>query len=139
MLRDYEKMFGKLEQPEPGDDLFNKIILSIRREERLRRAKKSFFIFVAMLSISLAAVPFSGLMLINQVRNSDIYYFVVSALSDFGIFVSSWQNFAWAILESLPILQLTAFISSIMLALFTIRLFLREKQLFFGYLRQSLA
>ncbi len=138
MVDNYEKLFSQIESPEPRLGLFDRIILAIKREGEARQTRKIFFFFAAMLFVSLAAVPFSSLMLLNEIKSSGIYYFIFTALSDFGIFLGSWQNFGLAILESLPITGLVVFTISVGLTLFTVRLFLREKRLFFGYLKQNL-
>jgi len=139
MLNGYEKLFSQIESPEPRPGLFDRIILAIKREQELRQTRKVLFGFVAMLFISLSAIPFSSVLLINQIKSSGICYFIFTALSDFGTFLNSWQNFSLAILESLPITGLIAFIVSLGLAVFTLRLFLYKKRLLFGYLRHSYA
>ena len=138
MSDDYEKLFSKLKSVEPGTGLFDRIILAIQREQKLYQTRKIFFGFLALLVISLAAVPFSVIMLINQIKDSGFYYFVSAALSNLGIFMSSWQSFSLAILEALPILGIIAFIVSAGLVLWTVRLFLHRKRILFGYLRQGL-
>jgi len=137
MFDEYQKLFDRIELPEPRLGLFDRIILTIKREQELRQTKKLLFGFVAMFLISLSAIPFSSVMLINQIKNSGIFYFIFTAFSDFGTFLGSWQNFGLAILESLPITGLIAFIVSLGLAVFTLRLFLYKKRILFGYLKQS--
>ncbi len=139
MPNGYEKLFSQLESPEPALGLFDRIILAIKKEQELRHAKNIFLGFLALAVVSISAIPLSLTMLINQTKNSGIFYFIVSALADLKTFIAAWQSFGLAILESLPIMETAFFIASAGLALFTVRLFLREKRLFFGYLRQNLA
>jgi len=80
------------------------------------------------------AVPFSWAMLVGQVGSSGILYFVSAAVGDFGTFLALWQDFGLAILESLPITGMVAFVVSVGMALFTLRLFLYKKRLLLGYL-----
>jgi len=136
---EYQKLFSQIEPPEPALGLFDRIILAIKKERELRQTKKIFFFFAAMLFVSLAAIPFSSVMLLNEIKSSGIFYFVFTVFSDFGIFLGSWQNFGLAILESLPIAGLITFVISLGLALFTLRLFLHKKRTLFGYFRHSCA
>ncbi len=137
MRQDYQTLFNNLNSPELPEGIFDKIIRAIYREQELHQTKKIFFSFVAMLVVSLAALPFSLLMLINQIKTSGTYYFISAALSDFSTFVNLWRNFSLAILESLPIIGLVVFIISLGLAVFTLKLFLYKKRMLFGYLKRN--
>ena len=136
---DYEKLFTHLEPKEPPAGLFDRIILAIKREQELQHTKRLLFGFLFLLVASLVATPLSWTMLVSQVENSGILYFVSTAVSDFGTFLTLWQDFSWAILESLPIAGILAFTISIGIALFTLRLFLYKKRLLLGYLIHNLS
>jgi len=137
MRQDFEKLFSHLKPAEPPAGLFDRIILAIKREQELRQTKRLLFGFLFLLVASFIATPLSWMMLVNQVENSGILYFISTAVSDFGTFLALWQNFSLAILESLPIVGIVAFLMSIGIALFTLRLFLYKKRLLLGYLMHS--
>lgn len=137
MRRDYEKLFTNLDPKEPSAGLFDRIILAIKREQELSQGKRLLFGFLFLLLVSLVTTPFSGALLINQIKNSGISYFISTAISDLGAFSMFWEDFGLAVLESLPIGGLIAFFLSIAVSVFTFRLFLYRKKLLFGYLRQS--
>lgn len=118
----------------PPKGLFDRIILAIKREQELKRTRKILFGFLALLVLSLTATPISLAMLINQARSTGIYYFVSAALSDLGVFANLWQDFILAIIEGLPLTGIVAFIFSVGVSIFTLRLFLYKKRLLFGYL-----
>ncbi len=139
MRRDYEKLFAYLKPKEPPVGLFDRIILAIKREQELRQTKRLLFGFSSLLLISLAAMPFSGTILVSQIKNSGISYFVSTAISDLGTFFVLWQDFSLAILESLPIIGMMTFLLSLAVSVFTLRLFLHRKRLLLGYLMQSFA
>ncbi len=139
MRKDYEKLFTNLEPKEPPKDLFDRIILAIKREQELRHTKRLLFGFLFLLLVSLIATPISGAMLVNQVKSSGISYFISTAISDLGTFFALWQDFGLAILESLPIMGMMTFLFSLAVSVFTLRLFLQRKRLLFGYLMQSFA
>ncbi|MFH1193380.1 MAG: hypothetical protein V1661_00120 [bacterium] len=123
---------------EPPAGLFDRIIFAIKRERELRKTKKILFGFFALLVISLFAVPVSGMMFMNQIKNSGAFYIISAAFRDIGMFAESWQDFGTAILESLPIAEIAILAISIFAAVFTLRLFLRRKKLLLGYLMQKL-
>jgi hypothetical protein len=137
MRQDYEKLFSRLESVEPPKGLFDRIILAIRRERELKQRRGLLFEFVFLLVISLVATPFSLMVLINQAASSGISYYISAAASDLGTFFALWQDFGLAILESLPIAGLAAFVLSVGVALFTLRLFLRKKRFLVSYLLHS--
>lgn len=137
MRQDYEKLFTHLKPVEPPAGLFDRIILAIKREQELRNTKRLAFGFLALLIISFASAPFSWLLLTSQVQDSGVLYFVSAALSDIEAFFAFWQDFGLAIAESLPIAGLTVFVLNMILAVFTIRLFLYKKRLLVGYLLRS--
>ena len=137
MLKDYEKLFSRLEKKEPPEGLFDRIILAIKREQELRHTKRLLFGFLSLFVISLVSLPFSWSMLVKEINTSGISYFISSAFSDFNTFVILWREFSLAIFESLPLTGMIAFAVSLGLAAFTVRLFLYQKRLLLGYLRQS--
>jgi len=132
MKKDYRKSFKELQDPEPPPELFDRIILAIKREEKLRQTKRLLVGFLFLLIISSVTTPLSFKILITQAKNSGIFYFVSSAISDFGIFLALWQDFSLAILESLPVMAIIFFMFSLILFLFTIRFFLYQKKIIFG-------
>jgi len=136
MQKNHQK-FDYFEPAEPSAGLFDRIIAAIRREQELRHTKRLLFSFLFLLVTSFIATPLSWTMLVNQVENSGISYFISAAISDFGIFFTLWQDFSLAILESLPITGIIAFSISIGIAFFTLRLFLYKKRLLLGYLTNS--
>jgi hypothetical protein len=82
-------------------------------------------------------MPFSWKMLINQMINSGIFYFVSTAVSNLAIFLNFWQDFIFAILESLPIVEIILFAINLIIFLFTIRFFLGREKFLLAYLIQK--
>lgn len=134
MRKDYEKLFTHLTPPEPPAGLFDRIILAIRREQELRNTKRLVFGFLALLLVSLTTVPFSWTLVAGQMQDSGVIQFVQVALSDISTFFASWQDFSLAIAESLPVMGITIFMINMILAVFTLRLFLYKKRLLVDYL-----
>jgi len=134
MRQDFEKLFSHLKPAEPPAGLFDRIILAIKREQELQRTKRLLFSFLFLLVVSFISTPFSWTMLVSQVKSSGIIYFISTAVSDFGTFLAFWKDFGLAIAESLPVAGITVFVLNMILAVFTIRLFLYKKRLLVGYL-----
>ena len=133
MKKDFEKLFTYLESPEPAVGLFDRIILAIKREQELQNTKKLVLGFLTLLVISLASAPFSWSLLASQTQDSGLLYFISAAANDLGVFFAFWQDFGLAVVESLPIAAIIVFILNMILAIFTIRLFLYKKRLLVGY------
>ena len=139
MRKDYEKLFTHFKLEEPPTGLFDRIILTIKREQELQHTKRLLFGFLFLLVISFITTPLSWSILINQIESSGISYFISTALSDFGIFFVLWKDFGLAILESLPLVGMIFFAVSLGISIFTIRLFLYKKRLLVGYLVYNFA
>lgn len=136
MVRDLEN-FDNIQLKEPPRGLFDRIILAIKKERELRKTKRLLFGFLFLLFVSSIAIPISWTMLINQIENSGISYFISTAFDDFGTFILLWKDFGLAILESLPLTGMAVFGISLGVAIFTLRLFLYKKRLLLGYLIQG--
>jgi len=135
MHKDYKKIVYS--EPAPPAGLFDRIIAAIKREQELRHSKRLLIGFLLLLILSFIATPLSWTMFVNQAKTSGILYFISLAVNNFSGFLTYWKDFSLAILESLPITGIIAFVISIGMALFTLRLFLYKKRLLLGYLVHS--
>lgn len=138
MRKDYEKLFTHLKPPELPAGLFDRIIFAIKREQELQNTKKLAFEFLALLAVSLIAAPFSWSFFSGQMVESGVLEFISIAMNDLGVFLVFWQDFSLAIAESLPIIGITLFTINMVLAVFTLRLFLYKKRLLIGYLLRNI-
>lgn len=129
VIKKYEKLFEGLEQFDPLPGLFDKIILAIRREQEVQKTKKLLFGFFSLLIISFITIPFSWRLLVGEIKNSGIFYFIFMIFSDFAVFLSLWQDFAMAIIELLPVVPIVMFTINMVFLLFILRLFLCRKRL----------
>jgi len=134
MRQDFEKLFLHLKPAEPPAGLFDRIILAIKREQELQHKRRLLFGFLFLLVVSLITTPLSLIMLVNQLESSGISYFISTVVSDFGAFLTLWQDFSLAILESFPIAGMLIFTLTLIVSVFTLRLFLYKKRLLLGYL-----
>ena len=139
MRKNDGNLFSRVEPTEPPVGFFDRIILTIKREQEQQHTRRLLFRFLFLLLISLVVTPLSGTILVNQIKGSGISYFISTALGDLGTFFALWQNFGLAILESLPIGGIIIFSLNLAIFVFTLRLFLHRKKLLWGYLRQNFA
>jgi hypothetical protein len=130
---DYDKLFSHLKAPEPREGLLDRIISAVQREQELRNTRRLALVFFALLGISLSAAPFTWAFFSGQAAESGILQLVSAVISDFGTFFAIWPDFLMAIAESLPVAGVTALIINMILAVFTLRLFLYKKRLLLGY------
>ena len=119
---------------EPPTGLFDRIILAIKREQELRNTKRLVFSFLALLAVSLTAAPFSWMFFSGQMAQSGILQFMSIAVNDLGTFLALWPDSVMAVAESLPVMGIMIFAINMILAAFTLRLFLYKKRLLVGYL-----
>ena len=134
MNRQFEQIFSNLKPPEPPLGLFDRIIMAIKKEQELRHTKRLLIGFLLLLVVSFAGMPFSWMIFKNQIETSGIPYFISAAAGNINVFLSLWQDFILAILESLPITGIILFAFNLALVVWTLRLFLYKKRLLFGYL-----
>jgi len=106
--------------------LLSKILVAIKKQE-IRQRKQKMLGFLILSVLIAFTIPFTSQILISQINNSGIMYFLEAIVNDFHSFLSFWQEFMLAILESLPILAILIFTISLEAFIFTFRLFLREK------------
>ena len=131
MSNNHKPLFPYLEPPA---GLFDRIILAIKREQEIRNTKRLAFGFLALLAVSLIAAPFSWTLFSGQMAESGVLQFILIAISDIGTFLSLWPDSVAAVAESLPIMGIAIFAVNMILAVFTLRLFLYKKRLLVGYL-----
>jgi hypothetical protein len=130
MEKKYRKSPGYFQDLKPPSELFGRIILAIKREQEFQQKKKFLFGFFFLLLASAFLLPFSWSMLVSQLKNSGILHFISVVTGDFGTFLTVWQDFTLAILESLPTTAILFFLTNLTFFLFAIRLFLNQKGLF---------
>ena len=137
MEKDNKKFLNRFQNLEPPPELFDRIILAIKREQEFQKTKRLLFGFLFLFVVSLVATPFSFRMLVSQAKNSGILYFISTAVYDFGTFLNFWKDFSLAILESLPIVEIIFFATNLIIFLFTIRFFLGREKFLLAYLIQK--
>jgi len=126
MAKDFQQLFSYLKEQSPKQELLSKVLVAIRKQE-IRQRNQKMIGFLLLSLVTAFTIPFTSQILLNQINNSGIAYFLGSIVNDFHSFLSFWQEFILAILESLPITGFLVFAVSLEAFIVTFRLFLREK------------
>jgi hypothetical protein len=116
MENDWEKM-----DIEPPAGLFIKVMNRIEAEERIMLLKRRIFVFSCAIFGSTIGLIFSFNFAGNAMIDSGFGEFFSLMFSDPTIVGAYWQNFFLTLLESLPIVEITVFLSVIFLLLQFIR------------------
>jgi ABC-type multidrug transport system permease subunit len=98
---------------EPPNDLFLKIIARIGREKEIKQTRK-LILFAIPFVFSLILLPFSWNYFWTEIKNSGIFYFFETLFTNLSLVLTYWKDFVFAILESLPILAIVAFIVNLL-------------------------
>lgn len=126
MRNDYEQLFTHLPPPEPPDGLLVKIMRQIYREQRLMIVKRRLTLLaVVLVGSAVALVPAFRLMKTN-LAESGFTQFVSLAFSDSAAILAYWKSFAWALLESLPIMGVVAFLGATLIFAASLKLLIQN-------------
>lgn len=102
---------------EPRDGFIDDIIARIRKEKELYLLKRRIVIFsMSLISSALALWPALRL-LESDLATSGFGQFISLAFSDSGMVAAYWQNFALAVLESMPVMSLAFFLAVVFMLL----------------------
>ena len=98
------------------DGLFEKILIRID-EERLMRAKRRIVLICAGLIASVGALVPAFYWLRASFADSGSTQLLSLAFSDSSVMLADWRDFSIALLESLPILDIIAFLGIMLVVL----------------------
>lgn len=108
MSRNYNELFIHFKPAEPSDRLFSAILQRFQKEQRLSSVKRSLLFFFVFIGSAAAIVPAFQITRASLIESGFIQFFAL-LFSDFKIVITDWQNFVFAILESLPAVSLAMF------------------------------
>ncbi|MDO8600802.1 MAG: hypothetical protein Q7R73_04360 [bacterium] len=111
------------ENTELPADLFERIIARIHEEERLLSLKKRLILFSTTIFVSVGGfIPVVSI-LRQEFAQSGFLQFLSLMFSDFGAVMANWQDFGLALLESLPIMGMAAFLLTILVFFWSLKHF----------------
>jgi hypothetical protein len=119
--QEYKKLFSYLTPPEPPAGLFDKIMQRIYKEQRLLIIKRRIVLFSAGALGSAAAFIPVFRMVQSAFSQSGFLEFFSLLFSDSGLVITYWQNFALALMESLPVMSVAALLGTIFIFIGSIK------------------
>ncbi len=128
MPNDYKKLFAHIESPELPENLFGKIMQRINQERRLSVLKRKLAVISFMTTCSLAAFIPVFRMAQAEFSQSGFFQFFSLIFSDFGTIITQWQSFIFTLLESLPLVSITALLAVIFVFLLSLKILTRNIQ-----------
>ena len=106
MLNQFEKN-NQFNAPEPPAGLFDRIMIRIREEAKLMSARRKITWLSCLSIVSIIALAIVSNSVYQGFSNSGFFTFFSLIFSDTQIILASWKSFVLALLEALPILNLT--------------------------------
>jgi ABC-type phosphate/phosphonate transport system permease subunit len=106
--------------PEPPKELLGKIMQRIRKEQRIAAATKLIVFSVMLAGSAIAFLPVYQAMLTGFAESGFTQFFSL-LFSDSSAMLAYWQSFVPALLETLPVLSITAFLAILLVFLQSLR------------------
>jgi hypothetical protein len=126
MRYNHKHLLSQFVSPEPPDDLFMKIMRRIKEEQQLTKLKQKLaFVSFILIGSAAAFIPVFR-MAQTEFSQSGFLQFFSLIFSDFGIVMSQWRSFAFALLESLPVVSLMALLSLIFVFLTSLKILAKD-------------
>jgi hypothetical protein len=117
--------------------LFDKIVSRLDYEQKLKELKPKLWAGISVFAASLGLLVFAVFDFIKVWRQTPAFHFLALSFTDFGLVVNNWQDYAFSILESLPLgvmaLLLGACLASIILADFSKHQWSSFRKIFYAY------
>ncbi|TSC78965.1 MAG: hypothetical protein G01um101433_25 [Parcubacteria group bacterium Gr01-1014_33] len=115
------KNYSSSGQYEPPAGLFEKIIARIRKEERLLIIKKRILLFSSGVFVSAGACIPALIGFRQEFAESGFFQFLSLMFSDSAAIGAHWQDFLLAILESLPVMSISALLAILLAFLWMLK------------------
>lgn len=128
----YEKLFSRLDAPEPPAGLGKAILLRIERRERrmiILKAAVAAILFV----VSVWVIKAGSASLMAGFERSGFLTLASLAFSDFSIVFSNLPDFLLSVIESFPVFSAAAVLGGVVFAIWSIGLFISEASLMRGH------
>ncbi|HTK04069.1 MAG TPA: hypothetical protein VL500_00635 [Candidatus Eisenbacteria bacterium] len=114
MRKDVENLFSKLEPPPAPEGLAGKIMDRIGHEQRRTALVRRIAVFSVGLAASAAAFVPAFLSVRTSLAESGFGQYLSLLFSDGGTVMSAWQDFGFALMESLPAAGIAACLAALL-------------------------
>lgn len=129
----YKTVFKNINQKEPRESLFEKIIKNIELEKNFIILRNKIILISIGTIFSIVLFIFSIILIKNEAIKSGFVSFFSLVFSDFSIIVKNWKSFIASLLETLPIMNIVLTVFSATITIFSIKVFSRGIQIFNNY------
>lgn len=130
MLKEYEKLFGKIKAPQPPKNLFAKIMRRVDEEIKLAALRRRIIFFSILLVASIGAFIPAFQLAWAEFSESGFVDFLSLIFSDLNSVAAYWQNLGIALLESLPVVSAIAVLSVVFVFLQSLKFLARDIKMF---------
>ncbi len=126
MRKNHQNLFTYLKPAEPPAHLLDGIMKRIEREQGSLKIKIRFVfsLFAAVLMAGIFVPVWNNLQ--SEAAQSGFTQFISLLFSDLNSVLSSWQDYAMSLLESIPFVSLTVFLGIVFVLLFALRYFVHD-------------
>lgn len=125
MSANYNDLFTHFEPAEPPERLLGIILQRLQKEQRLSIIKRAVLFFFVFIGSAVAIFPAFQITRAGLVESGFVQFFSLF-FSDFKIVMTDWQNFIFALLESLPAISLAMFFAIILIFLESFKALLKN-------------
>jgi len=108
MRQDFQKLFNRLQPINPPSGLLSKIMLSVETAQNSKLLKYKFAFYSLTFAGSIAAFFPLIKKFQEDLKLSSFSEILALVFSDLQTVLSLWQDFAMALLESMPLAELVA-------------------------------
>jgi len=135
MPKNFKDFLTSDELIEFPDELFDKIIIKIQKEKKVKKIKRKMYFWSVIFALSLGAFAPTIIFIKNSLAHTGFVQYVSLLFSDTAIILSYWKSFGLSLLGSLPLtglilfsLILTVFMESLKILTKNIKLFLLNRE-----------
>ncbi len=131
-------MEGKFFIEEPPKGLLEKILMRIRKEERVLVLRRTIIFSVTLMASIIEFMPAFNMLSADFSRSGFLSFFSLM-FSDFSSVMPHWKNLAMILLESLPAVSLALFLAIVLVFLQSIKSLLKNIKIISGRNRLIIA
>lgn len=129
-MKNYQELFASFELPSHSPELLGRVMEKIEQKEHMALKRK--LIFHSVFSVlSMAGLVLSWQWLQNNLASTGFWHFFSLLFSDSQVILAYWQNFALALIETLPVTALLLLSAVTLICLTFLKRLIKDLKLFF--------
>lgn len=111
----------------PTPNLYDRIIVAVKREQETQKPKRLLIIFFSAFIISVVITSSFLIAFIKEFNASGASYVIKTIIADRGLFSVLWKHFFLAFVELMPVTSIFIFLLCLFATIFTLRLLVYKK------------